>query len=265
MAGKEFFFPFKWNGQPVRAELDRDWTDEELAVINDPRWFSSLIHYLTLGGNQEAFAERIQEIIQFSKLKREEEDRRRRRAIEDEANRQNLSHERMVENQRRQKAARNAKWAEKLGIPDVDQATIRSFYGKTIRGVTLGHIREIGHTAGSYMLIRFDDCPSLKLMDHNQCCESRHITTDDDLRDLVGCKLLKISFRSGRGSSENSDGDPTESNETMFIEIATDKGFVTLCAHNDHNGYYTGFDFEAHFCGMTRSDGSFFDDTEDED
>ena len=85
--------------------------------------------------------------------------------------------------------------------------------------------------------IAFDDGRAIEVWDNGQsCCESRYITTDDDPASLVGGKLVAITAKDG----PNADAEYDE-HEICFVEIQTDKGFVTFTTHNEHNGYYGGF------------------------
>lgn len=85
--------------------------------------------------------------------------------------------------------------------------------------------------------IDFADGSKISVWDDGQsCCESRYMTTDDDVASLVGGKLVSIVGKPGPGHVAEYD-----EHETCFVEIATDKGFVTIVNHNEHNGYYGGF------------------------
>ena len=101
------------------------------------------------------------------------------------------------------------------------------YYGKVIVSAEIDETEiEIG----------FSDGLSIVIWDNGQsCCEYRHMTTDDDIKSLVGGTLISIEAKEGP------DIDDGEAHETMFVEIATDKGFVTVVTHNEHNGYYGGF------------------------
>lgn len=80
---------------------------------------------------------------------------------------------------------------------------------------------------------------TIAIFDNGQsCCESRYMTTDDDLRSLVGHKLRRIESKPG---GELQVVDSYGEHETAFVEIGTDVGFVTIVNHNEHNGYYGGF------------------------
>jgi hypothetical protein len=72
--------------------------------------------------------------------------------------------------------------------------------------------------------------------DGQSCCEHRYMTTDDDIQSLVGHLLIRIEEKPGPG-----EGDDSGEHETVFVEIATETGFVTIVNHNEHNGYYGGF------------------------
>lgn len=78
----------------------------------------------------------------------------------------------------------------------------------------------------------------IEIWDNGQdCCESRYMRTDDDITSLVGNTLTRIESKDGSKSDNTED----EVHEICFIEIETDKGFITLSNHNEHNGYYGGF------------------------
>jgi hypothetical protein len=87
------------------------------------------------------------------------------------------------------------------------------------------------------LLIKFSDAINIKIWDDGQsCCESRYITCDDNVKDLIGGKLVNIEAKS--------DGEEEEeyvTHEWVFIEVITDKGMIAFTTHNEHNGYYGGF------------------------
>lgn len=72
--------------------------------------------------------------------------------------------------------------------------------------------------------------------DGRSCCESRYITTDDEIEALVGQSLVSISAQPGPDAASEW-GD----HETCFVIIQGDQSAVTLTTHNEHNGYYGGF------------------------
>lgn len=77
----------------------------------------------------------------------------------------------------------------------------------------------------------------IEIWDNGQsCCENRYMRTDDDLASLAGHKLTRIEVKDGPDIDDGG-----ESHEQVFVEVGTDKGFITIANHNEHNGYYGGF------------------------
>lgn len=102
------------------------------------------------------------------------------------------------------------------------------YYGRKIKSVKL---------KDNKILIKFSDGVNIKIWDDGQsCCESRYMTTDDSLSSLAGDKLVSILVKDG--PSEEVD---YNHHDIQFLEIQTDKGFVTVSTHVEHNGYYGGF------------------------
>jgi hypothetical protein len=88
------------------------------------------------------------------------------------------------------------------------------------------------------LVLTLDGSQKIEIWDDGQlCCERRYMTTDDDLSSLVGHKLTRIDSKPGENQEFHND----TYNETVFVEIGTDQGFVTVTNHNEHNGYYGGF------------------------
>lgn len=103
------------------------------------------------------------------------------------------------------------------------------FYGRKIASATLEH---------DVLRLKFDDGTGARIWDDGQlCCESRYMTCDDDLSKLVGGVLQRVETKPGPETTDECCG----AHEQVFIEIGTDECFVTLCTHNEHNGYYGGF------------------------
>ena len=89
------------------------------------------------------------------------------------------------------------------------------------------------------LLVRFVGGGSLRIWDSGQsCCESRYMTTDDDLSSFVGAKVVSLDAVGGP-TEEDEYGDP---HEQMFVKLETTAGTITMVTHNEHNGYYGGFD-----------------------
>lgn len=96
--------------------------------------------------------------------------------------------------------------------------------------------------------MRFDGGGTLAIWDGGRsCCESRYLTTDDELESYVGARLQSFDI-SGVESTDDEDGDP---HETVFVRLHTDAGTITLVTHNEHNGYYGGLDINAYYRSNT--------------
>jgi hypothetical protein len=85
----------------------------------------------------------------------------------------------------------------------------------------------------------------LSFIDDGQSCgESRYMTCDDDLTPFIGSKFMGAEVRSGPdledewGSVHNQE----------FLIINTTKGSFTVANHNEHNGYYGGFNIVVQSC-----------------
>lgn len=87
--------------------------------------------------------------------------------------------------------------------------------------------------------ITFEDGKKIEIWDDCQsCCEHRYVMTDDDPKRLIGKTLNRIEAKAGPDQK----GEYDDEHETCFVEIGTLEGeWVTLVAHNEHNGYYGGF------------------------
>lgn len=95
-------------------------------------------------------------------------------------------------------------------------------------------------------------CGRIELWDDAQsCCEQRYIRTDDDIKKLVGKRLTKIDIK----SVDVDELDDWKVHETQFLEISAEGSCVTFCAHNEHNGYYGGFDLNFKFYGANVTNG----------
>ena len=89
--------------------------------------------------------------------------------------------------------------------------------------------------------IRFVGGGSLRIWDGGQsCCESRYMTTDDELDTFVGAKVVSLDAVDG----PTEEGEYGEPHEQMFVKLETTAGTITMVTHNEHNGYYGGFDVQ---------------------
>lgn len=103
------------------------------------------------------------------------------------------------------------------------------YYGRTITDAAMDKEE-------NRLRIEFSDGVRISIWDDGQsCCESRYMTTDDDLSPLAGSQLIGITVKPGKAESEYGD------HEIAFVEVATNSGFITIANHNEHNGYYGGF------------------------
>ena len=117
------------------------------------------------------------------------------------------------------------------GFETLDQARsfLNWFEGREIVAATLSDDDEL--------FLTFADGVRIQIRDNGQsCCEHRYIQTDDDVKTLVGNRLMSISIKNAP-NEENEYGE----HEVQFLEVQTSGGLVTFAAHNEHNGYYGGF------------------------
>lgn len=92
------------------------------------------------------------------------------------------------------------------------------------------------------------DFGKLTLRDDGQCCcETRYMSTDDDVRQLIGSRFVCYEVKDA--GDLQVDEREYETHEVQFLEIQTDSGFVTLVNHNEHNGYYSGFSIAEEWTG----------------
>lgn len=120
--------------------------------------------------------------------------------------------------------------ARQIHLLDDDQKTIdayKSAIGKRIAAVKLDDDRLHFLFSDGKQIVVFDEAQS--------CCESRYMTTDDDLGFAVGSHLLSMIVKPG---PEEDDG---TCHEIEFLEVVTSRGSFTIATHNEHNGYYGGF------------------------
>lgn len=104
------------------------------------------------------------------------------------------------------------------------------YYGRKITAAS--------KTTNDRLALTFEDGVTIEIWDNGQsCCEARWMTTDDDPQSLVGHTLTRIDCKEGPTTTS----EYGEEHESVFIEVGTDTGFITVCTHNEHNGYYGGF------------------------
>jgi hypothetical protein len=119
-----------------------------------------------------------------------------------------------------------------LGGNEETVTSIESSLNKTIEKVELD---------GDDLVIFFTDNTTLVIWDGGQsCCESRYMTTDDDLSDFSGATLLDMELKSVDSMDDN-----WGVHEIQFLDVKTSEGVFTMANHNEHNGYYGGFWIQA--------------------
>lgn len=69
----------------------------------------------------------------------------------------------------------------------------------------------------------------------------RYITTDDDLSVFIGAEVYVVILK----EYKEKDGDHGDIIEIQFLEIVTNIGPITFVCHNEHNGWYGGFNVVA--------------------
>jgi hypothetical protein len=125
-----------------------------------------------------------------------------------------------------------------LSILEGDRGTaeaVASAIGKMIASVALP--KDDGG-----ITILFTDGAKLRIWDDGQsCCEHRYVTCDDDLSGYVGALIASIEERDAADVQDENG----ECHEQRFVVIATTLGSITICTHNEHNGYYGGFSLRA--------------------
>ena len=121
-----------------------------------------------------------------------------------------------------------------IGILSGNKDSVEAFtssVGKTITAL------ELTEADDGSLLFTFDDGTKMEIADEGRsCCESRYMTTDDDLQFHVGAKLLGAEVAEGPDVEED-----YESHEMEFLKVKTTRGVFTVETHNEHNGYYGGF------------------------
>lgn len=99
-------------------------------------------------------------------------------------------------------------------------------------------IESINLTSYDELVIAAHDGTIVVLKDAaDYCCEYRYVSTDDPLQYFIGATVYRAEVR----DSSYSEIDSGYEHEIQFLVIDTSKGSFTLETHNQHNGYYGGF------------------------
>lgn len=92
-----------------------------------------------------------------------------------------------------------------------------------------------------HLYFRFLDGTGISISDEGQsCCENRYMTTDDALSYFTGATFISAEVRDAPPIEDEDE----EEHDVQFLLITTNKGVITVETHNEHNGYYGGFDIE---------------------
>jgi hypothetical protein len=103
-------------------------------------------------------------------------------------------------------------------------------------------IETVRHGKGSgadidALCVVFEDGSQIRFADEGQdCCEHRYMTCDDDLQSFTGARFVGWEVL----DAPNREGDD-DTHEVQFLHVRTDGGAIVCETHNEHNGYYGGF------------------------
>jgi hypothetical protein len=114
--------------------------------------------------------------------------------------------------------------------PHDEGGLIEASIGKRLESVQLDEVANL-------LRVVFDDGGVIVLADRGQdCCETRYMTCDDDLQSFTGARLVGVEVADA--PSIDAGG---EVHEVQFLRVSTDAGTIVCETHNEHNGYYGGF------------------------
>lgn len=114
----------------------------------------------------------------------------------------------------------------------LDNDQLRPYVAKTTQSIVFGQ----DDNERDRIALFFKDGTRLDMYDDGQsCCEVRYITTGHDLK-IEPAGLLSIELRNVIALSNAS-----EEHEIVFLHVITDRETIVFETHNEHNGYYGGF------------------------
>ncbi len=82
---------------------------------------------------------------------------------------------------------------------------------------------------------------NIGIYNSQRCCERwGYLTTNDDISDFIGAKLIDISITDTLLNNKPIEEIDLNGDEcsAMFVNINTNKGLFQIVAYNKHNGYY---------------------------
>lgn len=124
-----------------------------------------------------------------------------------------------------------------LGALTGNASTVAAYQGALGKGIVSAHLED------DRITLRFLDGTGIVFRDDAQsCCERRYMRTDDNLSDLHGKNFSGAEVKDGPSEE---DPDSYECHDVQFLELRAEDRTVTISSHNEHNGYYGGFDIVA--------------------
>lgn len=106
-------------------------------------------------------------------------------------------------------------------------------------GEIIGKTIKDAYVLNDSLFIETNESEEFEIFDDGQsCCERRYLKCDDEMSNIIGGKILSIEEKIGPSSS---DDEGYTYYDQVFIEVKTDKGFINLNMHNEHNGFYGCF------------------------
>jgi len=74
------------------------------------------------------------------------------------------------------------------------------------------------------LTLKLSNDKTIYIWDNGQsCCEHRYMTTDDNIKSLIGNTITRIEAKEGQSITEDYD-----EHEQVFVEIGTDVGFIAI-------------------------------------
>lgn len=117
-----------------------------------------------------------------------------------------------------------------LGGDKKTVASLEEAVGKKIRDVVF---------KDNALRLTFDDQSVLSFWDNDsQCCEKRYMTTSDDLTGFEGATFTGVVLRVAPPHPALPDD---YCHDSQFLAVKTSGGEFVMETHNEHNGYYSGF------------------------
>lgn len=91
-----------------------------------------------------------------------------------------------------------------------------------------------------YQVITSQQTIKVGISSGQACCESYgYLTTNDDLKEFEGARLLSISIvDEALNNKKIEELEYLDAGGAMFVNFETSKGLFQLVAYNAHNGYY---------------------------